>query len=79
MGQTQNAIRDLIEQDGVNVSRGTHNDWVLEVESEYTTAGPAMDPVEVWADHNRESFRVQSLPHSDKSMDAYTADRREGC
>ncbi len=72
---TDNAIRTLIEQDRVTVSRGTHNDWVLVVEPEATTGGPAMDPVEVWADHSGRDFRVQKLRHDDPAKDAYTADR----
>lgn len=76
-GTTEAAIQELISQDGVEVSRGVRHDWVLEVAPEVTTDGPAMDPVEVWADHNRDEFRVRGLPHAKDGWDGYTADRRE--
>jgi len=76
-GNTANPIQELIAQDGVNVSRGTHNDWVVEVQAEYTTAGPALDPVEVWADHHVDTHRVHELPHANDSMIGYTIDRQE--
>jgi len=75
-GDTANAIQELLANDDVDVSRGVHNDWVLTVEPEATTAGPALDPVEVWADHHRDTFTVTSLPHADERKSAYTADRR---
>jgi len=76
-GNTANPIRELIAQDGVEVSRGTHNDWVLEVGPNVTTAGPAPDPVEVWADQHWETFEVHELPHEKDGWTGYTADRRD--
>ncbi len=75
--QSGTAIQELIANEHVSVSRGTHNDWVLTVEPEATTAGPALDPVETWASHHRKAFRVHELPHADEAKSAYTADRRE--
>jgi len=76
-GNTANPIQELISQDGVDVSRGTHNDWVVEVQAEYTTAGPALDPVEAWAGHHADTHRVHELPHANDDMTGYTIDRRE--
>lgn len=76
-GNTQTPIQELIAQDGVEVSRGTHNDWMLEVKPDFTTAGPALDPVEVWADHHHETFKLHKLPHAKDSWTGYTADRRD--
>jgi hypothetical protein len=71
-----NAVQELITQDGVDVSRGTHNDWVVQVTPELTTAGPALDPVEVWADHHADTHKVHELPTQTEGAAGYTIDRK---
>lgn len=55
--QTTDAMDALAENENVSITRlGGHceNDAVAYVYGEARTSGPALDPVQVWADHQAE-------------------------
>lgn len=73
---TRNAIDELEAENGVRITEGEYNDYVVEVLPAATTAGPAPDPVEVWSDHNWEAFTVQRVHHANPEIDAYLIDAK---
>lgn len=74
MAQQTKTVRDLMNSsENVTVTRGTTNDWVARVEGAARTGGPALDPVQVWADHQAE-YTVECV-RSAGGQDTYALNR----
>lgn len=73
--QTTDAL-DALTEDGVTTVN-TPSGAVAYVAPEATTGGPAMDPVEVWADH-QDQYAVEYEGRSSDGTDVYTLTEVQG-
>jgi hypothetical protein len=67
---TTDPVESLRDCDDVDVIP-IYNALVVQVHEDATTAGPAMDPVEVWADH-QSTYNVYENDTSAGGYDSYT-------
>jgi hypothetical protein len=70
---TTDPIESLRDCDDVEITP-IYNALVVDVCEDKTTSGPAMDPVEVWADH-QDKYTVRENNTTPGGHDSYTVKR----